>query len=144
MHDERHKMELAKVHPDGAQEWYCPLCGRRLLLQWPPDYRRIVLYAGDEAAIHDGDRLQADPPAGSAHPSGLDPLWRELLATLDLSVLPPERDRDRQPAEGADLAEPWLSALDDALDEEEPDDGGGAGGGRDGDSRDGGDDPLPF
>jgi hypothetical protein len=51
---EVHKMLLAAVHPSGVEEWYCPACGRRLLMQWPPAYKKMVLEYGDETAIHTG------------------------------------------------------------------------------------------
>lgn len=47
-----HTMVLARMHPSGAEEWHCPHCGRRFVMQWPPQYKRIVLEAGDEIAYH--------------------------------------------------------------------------------------------
>jgi hypothetical protein len=38
----------------GAEEWVCPSCGRRILLQWPPHYQKLVLDHGDEAVVHVG------------------------------------------------------------------------------------------
>ena len=52
----QHEMQLEKCHPSGAEEWYCPICGRRFLMQWPPDYRKIVLEPGDEYALHSGGK----------------------------------------------------------------------------------------
>jgi hypothetical protein len=52
MHDERHEMEMIAKHESGAEEWLCPVCGRRFLMQWPPAYKKIVLEAGDEYASH--------------------------------------------------------------------------------------------
>ena len=40
----------------GAEEWVCPTCARRMLLRWPPDYEKLVLEHGDEAAIHVGGK----------------------------------------------------------------------------------------
>jgi len=53
---QQHEMQLKKTHPSGAEEWYCPSCGRRFLLQWPPAYKKIVLEVGDEYAIHNGGK----------------------------------------------------------------------------------------
>lgn len=53
---EHHKMELVYSHPNGEDETYCPICGRRILIQWPPDYRKTVLEVGDEDAIHSGGK----------------------------------------------------------------------------------------
>ncbi len=49
---QRHDMHLEKTYPSGAEEWHCATCGRRFLLQWPPSYKRIVMEAGDEHALH--------------------------------------------------------------------------------------------
>jgi hypothetical protein len=53
---QQHEMQLEKTHASGAEEWYCPLCGRRFLLSWPPAYERIILAPGDEYAVHSGGK----------------------------------------------------------------------------------------
>lgn len=53
---QHHDMFLDKTHPSGAEEWFCSACGRRFVMQWPPKYKRIVLYAGDEQAGHGGSK----------------------------------------------------------------------------------------
>lgn len=53
MHNQ-HEMHLATTYPSGAEEWACPMCGRRFLMQWPPEYKKVVLEVGDEYAIHSG------------------------------------------------------------------------------------------
>ena len=53
---QKHEMILEKTHPSGAEEWNCPTCGRRFLLNMPPEYRKIILNAGDEFAIHSGSK----------------------------------------------------------------------------------------
>jgi hypothetical protein len=57
-------MVLEKTYPAGAEEWCCPTCGRRFLLQWPPNYKKIILEAGDEAALHSGGKggISMHPP----------------------------------------------------------------------------------
>jgi len=52
----KHEMVLERTHESGAEEWYCPLCGRRFLMQWPPNYKKIILEPGDEYAIHSGGK----------------------------------------------------------------------------------------
>ena len=94
---EKHQMILNRTYADGSQEWGCPTCGRRLLLQWPPARRRVVLEAGDESAEHDGDREQPWPEIVSKevltlHESGLSDLWLEAIAELDFSRLPDHPD----------------------------------------------------
>jgi hypothetical protein len=55
---QHHEMHLQERYPSGAEEWVCPTCGRRLLIQWLPtedagmDYKKIVLEAGNEHAMH--------------------------------------------------------------------------------------------
>ena len=51
---QNHEMQLFKTHSSGATEWHCPTCGRRFLMQWPPNYKKIILDAGDENALHSG------------------------------------------------------------------------------------------
>ena len=53
---ETHEMELIATRESGAEEWLCPTCGRRFVLKWPPDFKRIILEEGDENAIHSGGK----------------------------------------------------------------------------------------
>jgi hypothetical protein len=53
---ERHEMILSGRAESGAEEWYCPACERRILLRWPPDFEKLVLEHGDDAAIHVGGK----------------------------------------------------------------------------------------
>ena len=54
---QRHEMVLEKTHESGAEEWFCPVCGRRFLMQWPPNYQRVILEPGDNYAIHSGGKM---------------------------------------------------------------------------------------
>ncbi len=57
MSDEQaHKLILVQQYDSGAEEWYCPTCGRRFMMQWSPCYQRVVLEAGDEMAVHNTGR----------------------------------------------------------------------------------------
>lgn len=49
-------MVLETTHPSGAEEWYCPICGRRFLITWPPNYKKVVLESGDETVSHSGGK----------------------------------------------------------------------------------------
>ena len=49
-------MILTSTGESGAEEWVCPTCGRRMLLRWPPNYEKLILEHGDEAAIHVGGK----------------------------------------------------------------------------------------
>lgn len=46
-------MTLLDTHPSGAEDWFCPTCGRRFVVTLKP-FARVVLIAGDEAAGHAG------------------------------------------------------------------------------------------
>jgi len=59
-----HQMELVRTYPGEAEEWFCPTCGRRFLLYWPPNYARQILVQGDASAAHSGgkDGVRPNPP----------------------------------------------------------------------------------
>jgi hypothetical protein len=59
----KHEMIFAGTLPSGAEEWSCPICGRRTLIHWEPEFKRTVLEAGDNLAIHSA--VKADPPIAS-------------------------------------------------------------------------------
>lgn len=57
MSDQHHEMVLEKTHISGVEEWFCPSCGRRFLVQWPPSYKIIVLEDGEKDTRHNLSRL---------------------------------------------------------------------------------------
>jgi hypothetical protein len=89
---QQHEMVLEKSHPSGAEEWYCPICGRRFLMQWPPAYEMIVLEPGDLYARHSGSKggLKIGTAQGTKQEQdeiseeGLRP-WIEALDNLDFN-----------------------------------------------------------
>jgi hypothetical protein len=52
MNEKHHEMILEKTHISGVEEWYCPSCGRRFLVQWPPAYKMIILEPGEKDIRH--------------------------------------------------------------------------------------------
>ena len=81
---QQHEMQLEKTHSSGAEEWYCPTCGRRFLLSWPPAYKKVILEAGDEYAAHSGGKggLRMGPP--QLHEADDEPVVSpELRAALE-------------------------------------------------------------
>ena len=54
--EQSHKLTLVKKYASCAEEWYCPICGRRFVLQWAPAYQRVSFEVGDELAIHNTGR----------------------------------------------------------------------------------------
>jgi hypothetical protein len=59
MNDNYHEMVFEKVLHSGAEEWYCPSCGRRFLVQWPPSYKMIVLEPGEKDTRHNLSKLNS-------------------------------------------------------------------------------------
>jgi len=55
MNEQHHEMVLELTHASGAEEWYCPTCGRRMTITWEP-WKRIVLEQGDMYAAHSGSK----------------------------------------------------------------------------------------
>jgi hypothetical protein len=53
---QQHKMVLKSTTESGFEEWYCPACGRRFLMHWPPEYKKTILEPGDENATHTGGK----------------------------------------------------------------------------------------
>jgi len=77
-------MVLDETQPSGAEVWSCPECGRRIAVQWSPDYERVVLEPGDGRAIHAGGtggvrigKVEVVPSSDAAAP---DTAWRQWLA----------------------------------------------------------------
>lgn len=48
----RHAMQLVKTYPSGEEEWHCPECGRRLLMEWQAQPPSRILEPGDRMALH--------------------------------------------------------------------------------------------
>jgi hypothetical protein len=61
---QEHTMQLVTTHDSEVEEWYCPTCGRRFLMHWPPEYKKTVLEPGDEYATHSGGKggISMRPP----------------------------------------------------------------------------------
>lgn len=91
---ENHIMELVYTHPSGSEEWHCPTCGRRFLLQWTPEYNRTLLDPGDVNALHSGSKgglqlssmqVEQKPVQPDADEPGLKP-WLAWLAGINLEA----------------------------------------------------------
>jgi len=98
-------MLLAHEHPSGVQEWACPTCGRRFIAQWTPTIKRLILDAGDEAAIHSGGsmgfsiemgatRVNVPTEEDPAEAVDLDLRWHEWLQALDFGDDDPDQLED--------------------------------------------------
>ena len=89
--EQTHEMVLETTHPSGAEEWNCPHCGRRFLLNMPPDYRKVILNVGDESAIHTGSKgglrigsVQIGKPEEPMLPENIIATLEKLLKDFDL------------------------------------------------------------
>ena len=97
MNEQQHEMVLEMTHPSGMQGWYCPTCGRRILLFVPPANEMVVVEAGDQYVSHSGStgglRIGAvqvrerdeelDEDSGEILEESLRP-WIKALENLDL------------------------------------------------------------
>lgn len=54
MNEQQHEMVLELTHASGMQGWYCPTCGRRILLLVPPNSEMVIVEPGDQYASHNG------------------------------------------------------------------------------------------
>jgi len=53
-----HTMTLIREH-EGTEEWVCSTCGRHMLVNWHPKFKRTVLNAGDSSVGHSGFKGEA-------------------------------------------------------------------------------------
>ena len=82
---ERHTMVMVNTDSAGAEEWFCPTCGRHFVMHWPPEFKRTILEPGNENVIHVGGkgdmalRLSMDKPRVEQRP-WFDNEWEGPLA----------------------------------------------------------------
>ncbi len=48
---QQHEMRLDMTYPSGAEEWYCPTCGRRLVLTVPAGSEALAMERGDKYTL---------------------------------------------------------------------------------------------
>ena len=97
MNEQRHEMILEKTHPSGADEWYCPTCGRRMLLNCPGP-GLVILDLGDVYVWHKGSKnsLPIEPDQATQveedeiSEERLRP-WLKALEEIDLDDLGDEK-----------------------------------------------------
>ena len=90
----QHEMLLDKAFPSGAEEWYCPACGRRILLRLPPTDEMVIVEPGDKYASHWGSLggvqfgaarvTQQDAESAKTSEENLIP-WIKALDDLELN-----------------------------------------------------------
>jgi len=94
MNEQQHEMVLEMTHPSGMQGWYCPTCGRRILLRVPPNSEMVIVEPGDQYARHSGSTgglrigpvqaIQRDGKCDEVSEESLRP-WIKALQKLDLN-----------------------------------------------------------
>ena len=107
-----HTMELVQTYASGAEEWQCPTCGRRMIMQWPPKYKKIVLEPGDELVSHAGGTggLQL----GSASIAATDELLASGEPRADFVRPPDDTAPDPQVSPAHEDLRPWLRFFNDS------------------------------
>lgn len=92
---EVHTMEFVESHKNGQDELYCPTCGRRMLLSWPPNYKKVILEMGNAFAVHTAGRggiklevpqVLAPENQDEADDPGLEP-WITWMKQIDFEHL---------------------------------------------------------
>jgi hypothetical protein len=48
---QQHEMILDGTNESGEEIWYCPTCGRRMIITWHP-WKKAVIFPGDVYAAH--------------------------------------------------------------------------------------------
>ena len=85
-------MTLQKTYPDGDEIWYCPLCQRRMVVNWLQNPIKLdIIEQGNATASHCGSKggLQVWTPQVTNHvleSENLE-LWLDTLNGLDLDGL---------------------------------------------------------
>jgi hypothetical protein len=52
---QQHEMILEGTNESGEENWYCPTCGRRMIITWHP-WKKVVLDQGDFYANHSANK----------------------------------------------------------------------------------------
>ena len=73
-----HEMTLETIYPSGAEEWLCPICFRRIIL----DQEMVVLETGENVG-HFGGAVAEEDISALEELSVLE----ELLSDIDFSEL---------------------------------------------------------
>jgi hypothetical protein len=83
---EKHEMVFEKKHASGADEWVCPICGRRMLISWEPKFRRTILETGDPNVTHGGFRIHIPAVGNLTFPFVEEPPSYESVETVALEI----------------------------------------------------------
>ena len=78
-----HTMDLIREH-EGLEEWHCPACGRHLLVNWSPGFKRTIVNEGDFSAGHSGFKTDLQPENSEGIPGEI-----QAAESVDESTLAP-------------------------------------------------------
>jgi hypothetical protein len=91
--EEHHEMQLVQHFENGGDEWACPECGRRFIIQMQPEFQKEILENGDETAVHSGGigglSLSVSQPSqveGDLDEATLEP-WKRWMESVDFEHL---------------------------------------------------------
>lgn len=79
-----HDMVLVKQYETGVCEFFCEICGRRIVIQFSP-FKKITLTTGDDKVQHTGGI--GGLRIGNPETEGEDrrtKFWEEVLGKIDL------------------------------------------------------------
>jgi len=86
MKTKEHRMQLVHTFASGAEEWKCPSCDHRLIVQWYPEYQKIVLEIGNECVIHNTSKGALVVQCPEQPETELNP-WLEWMDRVDFEQL---------------------------------------------------------
>jgi len=94
MDKQEHEMILEMTHASGIQGWYCPICGRRILLLVSPSVEMVVVEPGDQYVSHSGSTgglrigavqaMEREEESEEVSEESLRP-WIKAIENLDLN-----------------------------------------------------------
>jgi hypothetical protein len=108
----QHMMQRVSTHGMGAEEWICPTCSRRLLIQIQPVFTKTVLDAGNEQVTHSAGMgsLQPVPTRLLPAEAGVTPEHGLGLGLDEADGVAGDSVTDDDEI-SVELLRPWLKAL---------------------------------
>lgn len=80
-----HTMSIIREH-EGTEEWHCPTCGRHMIVNWSPKFKRTIVQTGDLSVSHNGFRngLQIGRGAAASDSAVERPIDEARLMTWEM------------------------------------------------------------
>jgi hypothetical protein len=103
-----HTMYRLDTQTSDDEEWFCPTCGRRFLLRWPPMYRKTVLNPGDDCVTHSGSKGGL---ATGQLSLGISSVMQTNVTDHSVGFDPSPDPAGHDETELTDALRPWLRAL---------------------------------